>query len=178
MLTLLPRRRARIQGIEAEAEALIGELGAAAYDEARRREQEASSDLIARDWERVALAVARRARWAPSQQTRSMIAPPAAGGEPAAALTHSGASPLEALNRAVSARPQQFRVQCVGAGHGPEPSILKEVAIEASDMAGAVVAAASLALPPMTRGLRIVDREGRVVFARQRADAGERASAG
>ena len=58
-MSWLPRRRARIERIEAEAEALICELGEAAYTEARRREHEASSDEIARDWGFVALAVAR-----------------------------------------------------------------------------------------------------------------------
>jgi hypothetical protein len=52
-------RRARIKNREAEAEALVRDLGEAAYDEARRREHEASSDEIARDWGVVALAVAR-----------------------------------------------------------------------------------------------------------------------
>src|SRR5271167_185776 len=59
MLSWLPHRRARIESIELEAEALVRDLGEAAYSEARRREHEASSDEIARDWGLVALAVAR-----------------------------------------------------------------------------------------------------------------------
>jgi hypothetical protein len=59
MLSWLPRRRARIESIEAEAEALVRDFGEAAYSAARRREREASSDEIARDWGFVALAVAR-----------------------------------------------------------------------------------------------------------------------
>ena len=58
LLFWLPRRRARID-IAAEAEALVRDLGEAAYGEARRREDETSSDEIARDWGLVALAVAR-----------------------------------------------------------------------------------------------------------------------
>jgi hypothetical protein len=54
-----PRRRVRIEHIDAEAEALIGYFGLEAYSEARRREREASSDAIAEDWDRVALMVAR-----------------------------------------------------------------------------------------------------------------------
>ena len=46
--------------IEAEAEALIRDLGDRAYSEARLREREASSGEIARDWSRIALAVARK----------------------------------------------------------------------------------------------------------------------
>ena len=171
MLRLLPSRRARIKAIEAEAEALIGEFGTGAYAEARLREREASSDLIARDWDRVALAVMRRAGSAPSRETQAKRQSAAEVCEPAAKekpLFHSHPSPLEALNRVVSAKPQQFRVQCVGSENGSEPSILKEVGIEAADMAGAIVAAAALPLPPMTKGLRILDREGRVVFARQK----------
>jgi hypothetical protein len=54
------RRRAKIESVAAEAEALIHEFGAAAYLEARRRQHKSSSDAMARDWERVALAVACR----------------------------------------------------------------------------------------------------------------------
>ena len=57
----LPRQRARIEHIDAEAEALIGYFGIGAYSEARQRELEASSDAIAEDWGRVALAIARKA---------------------------------------------------------------------------------------------------------------------
>ena len=60
MLSWLARRRARIVRIEGEAEALIRDLGDRAFSEARRREREASSDAIARDWSRVAIAVARK----------------------------------------------------------------------------------------------------------------------
>jgi hypothetical protein len=49
---------------------------------------------------------------------------------------------------------------------------LKEVGLEAADMPAAIVAAASLTFPPMTNGLRIIDREGRVVFARQKKKTG------
>src|SRR4029077_14275901 len=59
MLSWLPCRRARIESIEADAEALVRDFGEAAYSAARRREREASSDEIARDWGFVALAVAR-----------------------------------------------------------------------------------------------------------------------
>jgi hypothetical protein len=173
MLGFLPRRRARIKGIEAEADALIGELGpVGACAEARRREREASSVLIARDWDRVAMAIAKRAGFAPSLEDLSVGE--RAGHQPP---RHSGASALDRLNHAVSAKPERFRVQCVGAANGHEPSILKEVGIEAADVASAIVAAAALALPPMTKGLRIVDREGRIIFARQKAPARDGANA-
>src|ERR1700738_5317351 len=60
MLSWLSRQRARMERIEVEAETMIGDFGADAYFEARRREHESSSDAIAKDWDQIALAVARR----------------------------------------------------------------------------------------------------------------------
>ncbi len=45
--------------ISLEAEALISNFGDEAYVEARRRAKEASNDLLARDWDAVALTVTR-----------------------------------------------------------------------------------------------------------------------
>ena len=59
MLPWLARRRAKILRVEAEAEAMNHDLGDRAFSEARRGERETSSDEIAEDWGRVALAVAR-----------------------------------------------------------------------------------------------------------------------
>src|SRR5271168_1900997 len=56
MPSWLDRRRARIE--RTEAEALIRDFGDEAYSEALGREQEAGSDEIAKNWRRVALAVA------------------------------------------------------------------------------------------------------------------------
>ena len=42
------------------AEALISDLGGEAYAVARRRAEEASSDLLARDWSEVAFLVGRK----------------------------------------------------------------------------------------------------------------------
>jgi hypothetical protein len=44
--------------MEAEAEALVRDLGGRAYSEAREMEREASSIATARQWNRVALAIA------------------------------------------------------------------------------------------------------------------------
>ena len=60
MLSWLRRRREQAERIEAEADALISDLGDGAYSEARRRAREASSDEMEREWSRVALAVARK----------------------------------------------------------------------------------------------------------------------
>ena len=62
MFSSSPRQRLRIEHIDAEAEALIGYFGVEAYCEARRRERGASSEAIARDWGRVARAVARKTK--------------------------------------------------------------------------------------------------------------------
>jgi hypothetical protein len=55
-----PRRRARAENIEAQAEAMIRDFGFAAYYEARRIAHEASSGAAASDWGRVALAIAQK----------------------------------------------------------------------------------------------------------------------
>jgi hypothetical protein len=60
MQSWLVRRRARIKRADAEAEALIYDFGDEAYSEARRREREARSDEIAKNWTRVTLAVAHK----------------------------------------------------------------------------------------------------------------------
>ena len=60
MSTWAPSKRARMERVEAEAEALIRDLGDQAYHEARRREHEASSDAIAEDWALVARTIARK----------------------------------------------------------------------------------------------------------------------
>ena len=60
MRSWLRRRRERRERLEAEANPFILDLGATAYSQARGREYEASSDPRARQWSRVALAVARK----------------------------------------------------------------------------------------------------------------------
>jgi hypothetical protein len=60
MQSWLVRRRARIERADAEAEALICDFGDEAYSEARCREREAGSDEVAKNWARVALAVAHK----------------------------------------------------------------------------------------------------------------------
>jgi hypothetical protein len=145
---------------------LIRELGVEAYAEARRKEYEASSDAIATDWGRVAMAVAKRTGLDVVHRT-----PGALGNEPVAPSelrSNSEPSPRDHLNSSVFTQPQQFRVQYIGAARGREPLLLKEIGIDAADVSAAVVAAASLTLPPRTNGLHILDREGRVVFARER----------
>jgi hypothetical protein len=158
--------------LDAEAEALICEHGVDAYAEARRKEYEASSDTIARDWGRVAVAVAKRTG-VDVMHKGPRDSDVALGNEPVAPSelrSNSEPGPLDRLNSSVFTRSLQFRIQFVGAARGREPPLLKEVGIEAADVSAAVVAAANLALPPKTNRLHILDREGRIVFARERTN--------
>jgi hypothetical protein len=154
--------------LDTDADALICELGVDAYAEARRKECEASSDTIARDWGQVAAAVAKRT--GPDVLHRGRRdADVALGSEPVAPSEprpNSEPSPLDRLIGSVFARPQQFRVQIVGAARGREPLLLKKVGADAADVSAAVVAAASLTLPVKTNGLH----EGRLVFVRERTN--------
>jgi hypothetical protein len=45
-----------------------------------------------------------------------------------------------------------------------------EIEIQASDASAGIVAAAKIAMPPRTIGLRILDSDGREVFSRRRGD--------
>ena len=178
MLSWLPRRRARIERIAAEPDALIRSIGVAAYSEARRREREASGKQIAADWRRVALAVARiTGRWVGlDTSTRMAIDADFSANRGADTLRRSRPiSELEAveeLTRVFQAKPQRFRIEFVGAAPGGGLSILKEVGIDAPDASAAMVAAANLEWPPKTLGLLIFDRETRNVSARHKAEDG------
>ena len=174
MMSWLPRRRARIERIEAEAEALIRDFGEAAYDAARLREHEASSDEIARDWDCVALAVARLAAERIDVDPRAPLAINVAlvpdRGPVAPRKPRSSPARARAEEPAgVIAASHPFRIQFVGAGPDRRPMTLKEVEVEVADVSAAIVAAANIAWPPRTIGLRILDRAGREVFARQKA---------
>ena len=46
--------------VSSAADAVISDFGAEAYAAARRRAEEASNDLLARDWSEVALVITRR----------------------------------------------------------------------------------------------------------------------
>ena len=175
MTSWAPSRRARIERIEAEAEALIRELGDGAYHEARRREHEASSDPIADDWAEVARAVARKTGSRVGLNLSTQLAmntffvldrDPGEARE-ARPRPKPEAEPERQKSAAVPT-PQPFRIQFMGAGSDSEPSVLREDEIRASDVSAAIIAAAIAAWPPKTTGLRILDREGQEVFGRQK----------
>jgi hypothetical protein len=186
MLSWVLRRRARIERIdsEAEAEALILDFGESAYDEARRRQYEASSDPIATDWGFVALAVARQtgSRRDVEPQVRlamnAVLVPDRADAASRRRRSRVGLaprnprslpSPADELARVIAATTNPFRIQFVGSAGDVGSTTLKEVEIEVADVSEAIVAAANIAWPPRTTGLRIFDHVGREVFARQKA---------
>ncbi|MDE3230457.1 MAG: hypothetical protein KGO05_11295, partial [Chloroflexota bacterium] len=68
------------------------------------------------------------------------------------------------------AKPPQFRLLFVGVARGRGLSVLKVVELQVSDVSSAIVAAAKFEMPPHALGLRILDREGREVFERHKAD--------
>jgi hypothetical protein len=174
MLSWLARRRARIARIDAEAETLIRDLGDRAYPEARRREREASSDQIAKDWGRVALAVARKTGKRIGLDTATRMALEADFPlEPHQAepphQPPEKTDPLDELMWIVSEAPSiPYRLQFLGAGTDRGPSILKEVELSAYDPCGAVREAARLRWPRRAIGFRLIDDEGREVFGRDR----------
>ncbi len=175
MLFWLPRRRARIESIQAEAEALFRNLGEAAYSEARRREDEASSDEIASDWGFVALAVARligRRKDVDPLVRLAMNIVLVPDRKEAASRKRRSLAELRPAHEAPHVRAATtlpFRIQFVGAAPDHGPITLTEVEIQVADVSAAIVAAANIAWPPRTIGLRILDGEGREVFGRRKA---------
>jgi hypothetical protein len=152
MLAWLLWQLERIERIRAAAGALMDEFGDEAYAEARRREREANRDETAGDWRRVALVVARRT--------------------PRRVALDAASAPLPELDSptgVVSEKPRIFRIQfvCGTVDHGPMN--LTEKQIQVADAPAAIIAAANIKWPPQTIGLRILDREGHEVFARQKA---------
>ena len=170
-----PSKRARMERIDAEAEALIRELGDCAYQEARRREHEASSDAIADDWAEVARAVARKTgsrvglNLSTQLEMNTFFVLDREPGPAREARPRPEPEPERQSKPASVPTPQPFRIQFMGAATDSGPSILREDEIRASDVSAAIIAAAIAAWPPRTTALRILDREGRQVFGRQKA---------
>jgi hypothetical protein len=171
MLSWLRRRRETAERIDAEADALIGELGVEAYAEARRREYESSDDAIALRWNQVALAVGRKSGKLVGLDTSTRIAMNAVF---APDREHAGDRKPQPFSQAdeLKGTPtlQPFQLQYISLAPDRGLSIVTEVEIQASDASDAIVAAAKVALPPRTIELRILDNEGREVFSRRRGD--------
>jgi hypothetical protein len=174
MPSWLPHRRARIERTDAEAEELIREFCDDAYLEAIHRENEASSDAIAKDWSRVALAVAHKLKISTEVDPTTRIAmnslflPDRKRASVRLPRGHSERRRVDEANRIPPPKPQQFRIQFVCAAVDRGAPTLKEAPIEAADVSAAIVGAAKTSWPDRTIALRILDRDGREVFARQR----------
>ena len=170
---------------EAEADALIEDFGEAAYDEARRRQDEASSDLIAKDWGLVALAVARLIGNRPDVDPlvrlamNAVLVPnraDAASPRRRFYWARAALAPIPSrcsAGRSIGSRDRRHHEPIPNPVVGRADSgrtTLTEVEIEVADVSEAIVVAANIARPPRTIGLRIFDQAGREVFARQKAD--------
>lgn len=155
---------------------MINDFGVDAYGEARRREHEASSDAMAKDGGQIALAVARKMskRIDVNSSTRvAMNAVLVSDREATPARKPRLLARLAAaheLKRVLDPKLHRFRIQFAGSSPDRGPSILTEVEIEAMDVSAAIIAAANIAWPPRTIGLRILDSEGREVFSREKVD--------
>jgi hypothetical protein len=176
MNTWAPSKRARNERIDSEADALIRDLGDRAYQEARRREHEASSDSIADDWALIAKAIARKTGSRVGLNLSTQLAMNTffvldrePGVARAARPQEPELEPEFQPKQTGVPTPQPFRIQFMGAGADAMPSILREDEIRASDVSAAIIAAAIAAWPPHTIALRILDREGHEVFGRQKA---------
>ena len=155
---------------------MINDFGVDAYCEARRREHEASSDAIAKDWGQIALAVARK------MSKRIDVDPSIRVAMNAVLVSDRKATPARKpqlferltpaheLKRILDPKLHRFRIQFTGSSRDRGPSILTEVEIEVMDVSAAIIAAANIAWPPRTIGLRILDSEGREVFSREKVD--------
>ena len=173
MLSWLRRRREQTERIEAEADALISNLGDGAYSEARRRARESSSDEMEREWSRVGLAIARKTGKSVGLDMATRMAMDAdfsIRDEESTPINEplEDTDPLDDLMRIVSETPARppYRIQFVGDGAERGISFLKGVGLRASDRSEAVREASRLSWPPRAIGFRLIDREGQKVFAR------------
>jgi hypothetical protein len=82
----------------------------------------------------------------------------------------SGIDPLDELERILSARPQRFQLQFFAVADDRGSSLIAETEIQAADASAAIRAAAEAEWPPRAICFRILDREGREIFERLRAD--------
>ena len=176
MLSWLPRRRARMAQIDDEAEAMVRDFGAEAYYQARQREHEASSEAIAEDWGRIAMAVAQKVGRRIGLDASSRLAMNAAFApdrEQAGARKSGFVSEARTYNEVtptLGGKTLPYRIQFARAESNLGTSTLNEVEIEASDVSAAIIAAANIKWPRDTIGLRIFDRDGHEVFARHKVN--------
>ncbi len=177
MFGWLRRRRESAKRTEAEAEAIIQAYAVEAYAEARRREREAKTEDEAKNWSRVALAIARKTSKRVGLDTATRMAADAnmaASSEtlvstPSATVTKI--DPLDELVRLTSeGAPPKFRVQFLALARNRQPTVLEEVEVWTEDVSTAIREAMHIPWPPGAVGFRIVDRNGREVLQGQEAN--------
>jgi hypothetical protein len=161
---------------ETDADQLIASFRVRAYSEARQRQRQAESSETASHWSQVSNVIARRTREprGDDPSTRSELdADPtsrrkASGARPAVRFFED--DPVDALERALAARKQCFRLQFFGVGADRDPTLLTETEIQAYDASGAIREAAGVQWPARAVCIRLLDLEGREVFERLKAD--------
>ena len=136
MFRWLRRRRETAKLVEAEAEEIIQAYAVEAYAEARRREREARTEDEAKNWSRVALAIARKTSKRVGLDTATRMAADAnmAASFETFVSTPSATvpeiDPLEELVRLTSeGAPPKFRVQFLALARNRQPTVLEEVEV-------------------------------------------------
>ncbi len=171
MFRWLRRRRETSKRIEADAEEIMRACGIQAYAEARRREREAKTREEAKNWSRVASAIAQKTSKRVGLDDATMMAADAnlaASFEPfvsTPSATVPEIDPLDELARLTSeGAPPNFRIQFLAVAPIRRPTVLEEVEVWTSDVSTAVREAALIPWPPRAVGFRLVDRDGREVL--------------
>ena len=128
-----------------------------------------------REWSKVALAIARKTGRQVELDTATQMVKDADFSildDDAAPRTEpqQDIDPIDELMRIVSETPARppYRIEFVGGEAERGTSILKEVGLRASDPTEAVREASRLRWPTRAIGFRLIDREGREVFGRDR----------
>ncbi len=177
MFGWLRRRRETAKLVEAEAESIIRAYGVEAYAEARRREREAKTKDEAKNWSRVAMAIARKTSKRVGVDTATRMAADAnmaASFESSVSTPSATATkidPLDELVRLTSdGAPPKFRIQFLALARNRQPTVLDEVEVWTEDVSTAIREAMHIPWPPGAVGFRIVDRNGREVLQGQEAN--------
>ena len=128
-----------------------------------------------REWNRVALAIARKTGRQVGLDTATRMAAESDFSSTEDATEPRSEplediDPLDELMRIVSETPARppYRIQFVGGEGERGTSILKEVRLNASDPSEAVREASRLRWPPRAIGFRLIDADGQEVFGRDR----------
>jgi hypothetical protein len=159
---------------EAGADALIAAYRLGAYSEARQRQ--AQAEEAAARWDAVASIIARREEKHPGTgpvrrgEIEAHFASGRGASPPGSRRPFPEINPMGELQRILAEGSQRFRLQFFGVATDRGPAILSEADIPAADASDAIRAATERPWPARAVGLRILDREGREIFERLKAD--------